>query len=532
MRSLFSLKLFLRLGSMAVAAVLVCGNGTAQDKTPAPAATASVADEGPSHTPPVTAKMNTLAHRVLLAGVKANTLAADGLQPWHIKIEFQMRVPGVLKPVPGTAEAWATGRNQWRRTYTSSRPSWNGSEWSATAIERYRTKEGPAGFQYVELNTRVTRPVLDPLYQAANIRPDYEMDIQRVNTAGVVLNCISVADPGRYAEDSNPDFLFPTICFDSEMHLRLTVAGTTSVQFDDIQVFQGRAVARDVKVIQRGDLIAEMKVSALEMVTADVAQLKAPDNAVHEPYTVEPGQPRPESVHEEAASLPLGNNGMPIKGFVSLPVVIQKDGSVRIDKETTPIMTQNTSNLVDSVEIAVAKWKYKPYLVDGRPIEVGLQITYTMDGSPFVPSYEKPMRKKVETAPEDFTSAYDPKRDPARDLAMAETQAKAAKKRILLDVGGDWCVWCRTLDKFFDDHADLKALRDQNYVLMKVNMSSLNENFAFLSKYPNIPGYPWIFVLDADGKLLKSEDTNGLENGANGYSAKQVKDFLIAWQSQ
>jgi hypothetical protein len=485
-------------------------------------------DQPASHTPPVTAKINALAHRVLLAGVKGNTLLADGLEPWHIKIDFQLVQFGVPKPIPGTVEEWSTGRPQWRRTYTSRRPSWNGSEWGESAAERYRTKTGAEGFEYVLLNTRVLRPVIDPLYQAANIKPDYEMEIKRVNTAGVALNCVSVADPARYTDGSNPDFLFPTMCFDSDMHLRLTVSGATSVQFDDIQVFQGKAVARDVKVIQRGELIAEMKVSVLEIAPVEPAQIRAPQNAVREPYTIEPGQPRVESVHEEAASIPMGREGLPTMGSVSLPVVIQKDGSVKIDKETTPMMSQNTNNLLDSVEIAVSRWKYKPYLLDGQPVEVGIMIVYPLDGKPFVPSYDRPKPPKVTTTPEDFTSSYDPKRDPAKDLEMAKTQAKKENKRILLDVGGDWCYWCKALDKFYAEHTDLRDMRDQNFVLMKVNMSSLNENYAFLSKYPNIPGYPWIFVLDADGNLVKSEDTNGLEDGAKGYSAKAIKEFLAA----
>ena len=142
------------------------------------------------------------------------------------------------------------------------------------------------------------------------------------------------------------------------------------------------------------------------------------------------------------------------------------------------------------------------------------------------------LAERPKPAPGDFSSAYDPQRDPEKDLAMAEAQAKTAKKRILLEVGGTWCIWCRTLDEFFADRKDLREQRDAGFVLMKVNMSAINENSPFLSRYPKIPGYPWIFVLDADGKLLKSEDTNELEGGVNGYSAKSIKDFLWKWAAQ
>jgi thiol:disulfide interchange protein len=171
-------------------------------------------------------------------------------------------------------------------------------------------------------------------------------------------------------------------------------------------------------------------------------------------------------------------------------------------------------------------------MVDGQPVEVAITASYVLNGKPFVPSYERPKPPLVTTSPEDFSSAYDPKRDPFKDLAMAEAQAKPANKRILIDVGGDWCIWCKTLDKFFADHADLRQQRDASFVLMKVNMSAINENYAFLSQYPKIPGYPWLFVLDSDGKLLKSEDTNELENGADGYAAKPIKDFLSKWKAE
>lgn len=49
---------------------------------------------------------------------------------------------------------------------------------------------------------------------------------------------------------------------------------------------------------------------------------------------------------------------------------------------------------------------------------------------------------------------YDPKRDAARDINDAVAEAKRTNRRILLEVGGEWCSWCHTLDEFFDKHPD------------------------------------------------------------------------------
>ena len=124
--------------------------------------------------------------------------------------------------------------------------------------------------------------------------------------------------------------------------------------------------------------------------------------------------------------------------------------------------------------------------------------------------------------------AYDPLRDPARDLQAAIAIAGPAHRRILLEVGGDWCPWCHTMDAFFNAHADLMALRNQSYVLVKVNFSQGNENKAFLGQYPAIPGYPHIFILDSAGKLLHSEDTSELEQG-DSYNLERFKAFLQKW---
>ena len=79
--------------------------------------------------------------------------------------------------------------------------------------------------------------------------------------------------------------------------------------------------------------------------------------------------------------------------------------------------------------------------------------------------------------------------------------------------------------------SDLLALRDESYVLVKVNYSSENENATFLSQYPAIPGYPHIFVLDSDGRFLHSPDTAELEEG-DSYNLEKFAVFLQEWAAQ
>jgi thiol:disulfide interchange protein len=123
---------------------------------------------------------------------------------------------------------------------------------------------------------------------------------------------------------------------------------------------------------------------------------------------------------------------------------------------------------------------------------------------------------------------YDPKSDPELDLKAAIAHAQRDGKNILLKVGGEWCVWCHIMDKFFDDNAALEQARVANFVTLKVNYSPANKNEKFLSKFPKVKGYPHLFILDKNGKLLHSQDTETLESGKS-YSLAAMTEFITRW---
>ena len=123
---------------------------------------------------------------------------------------------------------------------------------------------------------------------------------------------------------------------------------------------------------------------------------------------------------------------------------------------------------------------------------------------------------------------FDPTRDPKADLETAIAAAAKSGKRIILDVGGEWCGWCIYMDRFFVKNPTLSEIRDDNFVWVKVNMSEQNENRAFLSSYPEPRGYPHLYVLTKTGKLLHSHDTSDLENGKI-YDLARFTRFLKTW---
>jgi hypothetical protein len=104
----------------------------------------------------------------------------------------------------------------------------------------------------------------------------------------------------------------------------------------------------------------------------------------------------------------------------------------------------------------------------------------------------------------DLPSTFDPARDAARDLESALALAKTQGKRVIVDVGGEWCSWCYVLDRFIAANADVRDTLDAQFVWLKINFSKQNENAGVLRRWPKVAGYPHLFVLDANGVVVLS----------------------------
>ncbi len=120
---------------------------------------------------------------------------------------------------------------------------------------------------------------------------------------------------------------------------------------------------------------------------------------------------------------------------------------------------------------------------------------------------------------------FDPKRDAKADIRLALQVAARDKKHVLLEVGGEWCPFCKLLDRFFAEQSAVLALRQRNFVYVKVNFSKENQNEDALADYPLIRGFPHFYVLDAKGKLVTSQRV-ALLGAQGGYSPDRFRAFL------
>lgn len=147
-----------------------------------------------------------------------------------------------------------------------------------------------------------------------------------------------------------------------------------------------------------------------------------------------------------------------------------------------------------------------------------------------VPTEQKDLDAKKKAAEEKakLPKPYDPKADAEADIKKLVAQAKKEGKNVMIQAGGNWCIWCLRFNNFVQNTPELKEIVDKNYVYYHLNYSPENKNEKVFSQYINIKEqqfYPFFIILDKDGKKVHVQQSEVLEEG-KGYSKEKVKEFL------
>lgn len=133
-------------------------------------------------------------------------------------------------------------------------------------------------------------------------------------------------------------------------------------------------------------------------------------------------------------------------------------------------------------------------------------------------------------------SIYDKSADASVQVDQATEVARRENKRILVMFGGDWCGWCHKLHELFASDAEVRKILSYEYVLVMVDTEAPNA-VALLGKCKAAltkeelqkgVGYPFLSVLDAEGKVVTAQRTDPLEEGDH-HQPGRVKEFLSRW---
>lgn len=142
------------------------------------------------------------------------------------------------------------------------------------------------------------------------------------------------------------------------------------------------------------------------------------------------------------------------------------------------------------------------------------------------------IKKKAEAEKASLPKPYNETENAEKKIAELVKKAKKENKNIILQAGGNWCIWCLRFNNFVQTTPELKNLVDENYLYYHLNYSPKNKNEKIFASYGNPGekyGYPVFIILDKNGKQIQTQDSSVLEEG-KGYSLEKVKTFFDSWK--
>ena len=125
---------------------------------------------------------------------------------------------------------------------------------------------------------------------------------------------------------------------------------------------------------------------------------------------------------------------------------------------------------------------------------------------------------------------YKPEENAEKAIADAVKEAKEKGKHVLIQIGGNWCIWCARFNDFVTTDISIDSLVRSNYVVYHLNWSKENKNGELLAQYrfPQRFGFPVFLILDEKGNLLHTQNSEYLEEGKS-YNKLKVIEFFKSW---
>ncbi|HEX4006163.1 MAG TPA: energy transducer TonB [Acidobacteriaceae bacterium] len=325
-----------------------------------------------------TAPLPTDPAALLQLASQVNGLHGDDLKPWHVRATWQTLDDQKQVKDQGSFEEWWAGANKSKVIYKSA------------DVDRtiYRTDHG----QYVAARTdkvtwqfpTVERLIAGPV-QIAKMLPPIKTELRTVEIqqASVSLHCVvqdEVGNNGQALELIGQDRVARPMefryCFSGDLpNIRATtISDGGQVLFNSFIRFQGQYLARKIRSFGGSGIETDISVDLVEPIDgvadadfappADAKLVPRPDKV-----SVASGVMAGNRIAGRNPEYPLGARGSGIAGTVVLQATVLKDGSIGdLTVISGPRALQKAS--LD----AVKTWKYRPFSLNGDPVEVVTQI--------------------------------------------------------------------------------------------------------------------------------------------------------------
>src|SRR5215212_8103804 len=78
---------------------------------------------------------------------------------------------------------------------------------------------------------------------------------------------------------------------------------------------------------------------------------------------------------------------------------------------------------------------------------------------------------------------YHPEAKAEQEIKEAVKQAKETGKNVLIQIGGNWCIWCARFNDFTTTDHTIDSTIRANFIVYHLNWSKENKNEEVLTKY-------------------------------------------------
>lgn len=133
---------------------------------------------------------------------------------------------------------------------------------------------------------------------------------------------------------------------------------------------------------------------------------------------------------------------------------------------------------------------------------------------------------------------YDESADASQQISLALSRAKKENRRVLIQWGGNWCGWCLKLHALYRSDEKIAHELSYEYDLVLVDAGHEGKNMDLAKRYDATvakDGFPYLTILDADGKVIANQETSSFENkdqkASPGHDPKLVLEFLTKHQA-
>jgi thioredoxin-related protein len=125
---------------------------------------------------------------------------------------------------------------------------------------------------------------------------------------------------------------------------------------------------------------------------------------------------------------------------------------------------------------------------------------------------------------------YRPTENAKEALGKVIKQAQKESKNVLVQIGGNWCIWCARFDDMVSKDQQLDSAMNANFKVYHLNYSKENKNNELLATYqfPQRFGFPVFLILNEKGELLHTQNSWYLE-ADKAYNKEKTMAFFNDW---